>query len=202
MLEIIVMHIVGLSIRKGKYFMLYLTKKGNLVSLSYVLKYLTHIKYFTVSKQGSITCDPDGNNPRFKEWIYSDEIEYQRFLEDLEPYKIKEFSPKNWFMRPEVSDRFKDQYFYRVLVYEFNETTKNILLKNTLNVVFRDQEDNLLHLPEDLCFFDKECKLLMATLSHMDYLAMIKTKSMDDMKLREYEFQEIDEEVVIPSLDL
>lgn len=42
----------------------------------------------------------------------------------------------------------------------------------------------------------------MATLSHMDYLAMIKTKSMDDMKLREYEFQEIDEELVIPSLDL
>lgn len=180
---------------------MYLTKEGNLVSLSYVFTYLKHIKYFTVSEEGILSCDEDGNNPRFREWMYSDEVQYQTFLEVLKRYKIKEYSPREWFMCTEVPERFKDEYFYRVLVYEFNETTKNILLNSALNVAFRDKEDNLLYLPQDLCFFDKEGELLMGALSHMGYVAMIKVDSKVDKKSLEYRFKPIDEPIVLPRLD-
>ncbi|WMM24862.1 hypothetical protein RBU61_18340 [Tissierella sp. MB52-C2] len=181
--------------------MFYISNKGSFISLSYVLLYLEQIKYFTVSEEGVLTCNEDGNNPRFKEWIYSDEIQYQTFLEALKPYKIKKFSPREWFMRSEVSDRFKNQYFYRVLVYEFNETTKHILLNNTSNVVFRDKENNLLYLPQDLCFFDKEGKLLMGTLSHEDIAAIMVTRPLDNNELLKYGLFPTGKQVVIPDLD-
>ena len=181
--------------------MFHLTRKGNLISLPYVFTYLKQIKYFTVSEEGVLTSDENGDNPRFKEWIYSDEVEYRNFLEALKEYKIKEFTPEEWFMRTKVSDKFKDQYFYRVLIYEFNETTKNILINSALNVSFRNKEYNLLHLPQDLCFFDGKGELLMGTLSHMDYVALIKLDSGDDKEFLQYGFKPIDEEIVLPKLD-
>ncbi len=103
-------------------------------------------------------------------------------------------------MRPKVSDEHKNEYFYRVMVYYFNEFSQIILSKYTSNITLSDENDNLLHLPQDLCFFDKGGELLLGTLSHEDIAAIKVTKPFANSELSKYNLFLSNEKVVIPQL--
>ncbi|EXG85113.1 hypothetical protein [Lacrimispora sp.] len=182
--------------------LLYFTSEGNSISLSYALSNLRNIAYFTLSEEGIFTCDENGENPRFKELQFSKDLQYQALINELKPYKKTQFIPEEWFLRPKVSDEHKDEYFYRVIVYYFNELSQIILSKYTSNIVFRDESKKLLHLPQDLCFFNKDGELLIGTLSHEDIAAIKVTKPLADSELSKYNLFLSDEKVVIPQLKM
>lgn len=180
--------------------MLYLTSKGNSISLPYALSITKNIAFFTLSEEGVFTCDEYGENPNFKELQFSEELQYQSLINELKPYKKTQFIPEEWFLRPRVTDEHRIEHFYRVMVYYFNELTQIILSKYTSNIVLRDESDNLLHLPHDLCFFNKDGELLIGTLSHEDIAAIKATKPLADSDLSKYNLFLSDEKVVIPQL--
>ncbi len=182
--------------------LLYFTSKGNCISLSYVLSNIKDIAYFTLSEEGIFACDENGENPNLKELQFSKDLQYQLLINELKSYKKTQFNPEEWFLRPKVPDEHKHEHFYRVIVYYFGELAIKKLSKYISNITLRDKNGDLLHLPQDLCFFSKEGELLMGTLSHENIAAITLTKPLVNSELLKYNLFLYDEQVAIPHLKI
>lgn len=181
--------------------MLYYTNNGNSISINYILDNTEKIEYFTLSEVGIFTCDEDGENPSFKELQFSDDFKYKQIIKELDLFKIKEYVPEEWFLRPKVSDEHRNEYYYRVNIFQFNTLTKGILLKYSPNIVFKDN-NNLMHLPQDLCFFNSQGDLLMGTLSHENIAVIMMSKTPNESELKKNGLSILNDQVVIPVLEL